>query len=198
MVHSDDTTQPAKSHNFLAASLAIAASLLRLFPHPWNFAPMGAIGLFAGARLRGWYGVALPLGLAVFTDLALWFRYPEYSPFQPFTYICYFVCTLLGRLIERNSSPFRIAGLALVCSAIFFVVTNVGAWVQWPHVYPDRSLTGVWQSLIAGIPFYRGTFFGDLIYTPVLFGAFALLTRVVGKKAAAPVPIAIDAERESP
>jgi hypothetical protein len=193
-----DLDTQTKSHTWLAAALAIGASMLRLFPHPWNFTPMGAIGLFAGARVRGWRGFALPLGLAVLTDLALWFRYPEYSPFQPFTYVSYILCVLLGRLIQRNSSPIRIAGLALVCSAIFFVVTNVGAWVQWTHIYPDRSFSGIWQALVAGVPFYRGTLFGDLIYTPVLFGTFALLTRLLDQKAPAPVPVTIEAERESP
>jgi hypothetical protein len=198
MDHTGEAKTSTKTNTWLAISLAVAASCLRLFPHPWNFVPMGAIGLFAGARLRGWLGFAVPLGLAVITDLALWPRNPDYSPFQPFTYVSYFLCVLLGRLLERKSSPFRIAGLAVVCSAIFFLVTNFGAWVQWPHIYPDRSLNGVWQSLVAGIPFYRGTLFGDLIYTPVLFGTFALLTRLLNRSEPVSAPVPVKVEQETP
>ena len=32
--------------------LATAAGVARLIPHPWNFTPVGALGLFTGSRLR--------------------------------------------------------------------------------------------------------------------------------------------------
>jgi hypothetical protein len=192
----DTQTNPKEtrpSHPFLAATLALLAGLLRLFPHPWNFAPMGAIGIFAGARLRGWPGLALPVGVAVLTDLVLWMKYPEYPPFQWFTYLSYILCGLLGRTVQTSSSPWKIVGLGLLSSIVFFVITNFGAWLLWTDTYPDRSLSGLLQAYVAGIPFYRGTFFGDLIYTPVLFGAYALLTHWLVRTA--PVP---QAEPEAP
>ena len=38
----------------LALALTVAGAVARLVPHPWNFAPVGGMSLFAGARLRGW------------------------------------------------------------------------------------------------------------------------------------------------
>jgi hypothetical protein len=172
-----NTPENKTYHSLLVAVLATLAGLLRLFPHPWNFAPMGAIGIFAGARLRGWKGLALPVGVAVFTDLILWVKYPDYSPFQWFTYLSYLLCALLGRTLQNRSSPWQIVGLGLLSSMLFYLVTNFGVWLLWTDTYPDRSLTGLFQAYIAGVPFYRGTFLGDLIYTPVLFGSYALLSR---------------------
>src|SRR5262245_49593648 len=63
------------------AALAVIAGLIRLVPHPWNFTPVGAVGLFSGGRLRGRRAFAVPLGLIAFTDLVLWaLRGPDYSP----------------------------------------------------------------------------------------------------------------------
>ena len=51
----------------LAVALLVLGALIRVTQH-WNFAPVGALSLFAGARLRGWMAWALPLGLMAVTD----------------------------------------------------------------------------------------------------------------------------------
>ena len=51
-----------------ALSLTAIGGLLRILPHPPNLAPVGAMSLFAGARLRGWKAYALPLALMAITD----------------------------------------------------------------------------------------------------------------------------------
>ena len=51
----------------LAIGLIILGALIRVTQH-WNFAPVAAISLFAGARLRGWRAYALPLVLMAITD----------------------------------------------------------------------------------------------------------------------------------
>ena len=38
----------------LALGLTLTGALLRLLPHLPNFAPVGGLSLFAGARLRSW------------------------------------------------------------------------------------------------------------------------------------------------
>jgi hypothetical protein len=185
----DDVQELKTNHTVLAISLAVLASLLRLFPHPWNFAPMGAIGLFAGARLKGWVTFVVPVGLCLFSDLVLWQRNAEYSPLQPFSYLSYALCVLLGKKLIRSSSVWRILGAGVLSSVIFFLVTNFGSWVQWTHLYP-RTLAGLLECYGKGFEFYRGTFFGDLIYTPVLFGIHGLVTYMADKverRSASPV-----------
>ena len=36
----------------LIFAMMVLAAALRLAPHPWNFAPVGAIALFSGAMVR--------------------------------------------------------------------------------------------------------------------------------------------------
>jgi hypothetical protein len=43
----------------------------------------------------------------------------------------------------------------------------------------SRTLSGLMNCYIAGVPFFRGTLVGDLVYSAVLFGGFALLERLV-------------------
>ena len=51
----------------LAIGLTVIAGLARMAQN-LNFAPVGALSLFAGARLRGWYAYALPIALMAVTD----------------------------------------------------------------------------------------------------------------------------------
>jgi hypothetical protein len=167
---------PAESrYRPLAITLAILVGLLRLFPHPWNFVPMGAVCLFGGARLRGWRAFAVPLGLMAVSDVFLWLTRAD-RPFDPFVYASFIACVLLGQTLARTESPWRIVLTAVGGSVLFFLVTNFGAWLQLTNLYP-RSAAGLLQSYIAAVPFFRNTFLADLIYTPVLFLAHGLLAR---------------------
>jgi hypothetical protein len=53
----------------VAMTLVVLGAVARLVPHPWNFAPVGGMSLFAGARLRGWWAWALPIVLMAITVL---------------------------------------------------------------------------------------------------------------------------------
>ena len=37
----------------VALTLVVLGAVARLVPHPWNFAPVGGMSLFSGARLHG-------------------------------------------------------------------------------------------------------------------------------------------------
>jgi hypothetical protein len=198
MDHSDETKDTTRTHTWVAVTLAVAAGLLRLFPHAWNFTPMSAIGIFAGARLRGWRAFAVPLGVRIATDLILWqWKYPDTFPFFPFEYLSYVACVMLGWILIRTSSPARIMGMGLIASVVFFLLSNFGAWLQLTDLYP-RTYGGLLLSYEKGLPFYRGTLLGDLIYTPVLFGTFYLVTRWLDQKATVPKPVAVEADQEAP
>jgi hypothetical protein len=66
-----------------------------------------------------------------------------------------------------------IASLTIAGSILFFVVTNFGCWWLY-NMYP-KSWPGLFQCYVAGIPFFRGTLFGDLIGSAILFGGEQLL-----------------------
>jgi hypothetical protein len=68
-----------------------------------------------------------------------------------------------------------IAAAAVTSSLLFFVLTNLGVWA-FGHMYP-KTAAGLIACYTAALPFFRNTLEGDLLYTLVLFGGFALLER---------------------
>src|SRR5512140_407028 len=136
----------------LAAGLTVAGTLLRLAPHPFNFAPVGGVSLFAGARLRGWQAYLLPLVLMAVTDPLL----GGYSFATPFVYASFLISVWLGRRLLRNSeSALRIGGVAMASSLQFFLISNFAVWLHG-HLYPV-TLAGLAQCYTMAIPFYGRT-----------------------------------------
>ena len=133
---SETATEPAAGRRPLAVTLTVAAGLcvlLRLLAPSgawyWHLVPVGAMSLFAGARLRSGLAFALPLAVMALTDAALWGLRGD-PPFDLLVYGCYLLYALFGRLgLAHRESPLRVGGLALLGSAVFFLITNFGAWL---------------------------------------------------------------------
>lgn len=163
-----------------AITLTVLAALLRLVPHPPNFAPVGAVALFGGAKLRGWQAYLVPLLAMALTDpLRSLFEggYPAYSWGTLVIYGSFLISVFLGRTFLRNSSsPVRIGAVALLGSIQFFALTNLATWWAMPSLYA-RNVVGLAECYTAALPFFGRTVVGDLFYTGVLFTAYALLTR---------------------
>lgn len=163
----------------LAVALTLAAALLRLAPHPPNFAPVGSIALFGGAKLRGWQAYAIPLLAMLITDpiLSHMAGYPAYSKATPIIYFSFLLYVILGRsLLREQPSLLRIALVAAAGSLQFFLVTNFFEWWEGLSMYP-HTLPGLSACFAAAVPFYSRTLIADLFYSGVLFAAYALLSR---------------------
>lgn len=153
--------------------MVVLCACARLLPHPWNFTPLIAIGLFAGskARLAG-TGVLATLAALALSDAVMGF----YGGFW-YVYGAALVPVLFGRLIrDRNSVP-AIAGAALGSSVSFFLITNFMVWATG-SLYP-HSTSGLAACFAAGIPFYQNQLLGDAFYTFALFGGYAVLSRAL-------------------
>jgi hypothetical protein len=161
-----NTTRP------LALGLTVLGGLARMSQN-LNFAPVGAISLFAGARLRGWQAYALPIVLMAVTDPFL----GGYSFATPFIYASFLLNVWIGSKLRATENPGLLAGAAIFASVQFFALSNFGTWLA-PRGYP-HTLAGLGACFTAAIPFFRGTLTSDLVYTGVLFGLHALLSRVV-------------------
>lgn len=155
----------------LALGLTVLGALARLAPHPPNFAPVGSVSLFAGARLRGWHAYLLPLVLMAVTDPLV----GGYSFTTPFVYASFLVNVWLGRRLQSTENALRIGGMCLLCSTQFFLLTNFGSWLAfYPH-----TLSGLATCFVAAIPFFGVTVLSNLLYTGILFGLHAWLSRTV-------------------
>lgn len=161
----------------LAFTLTVLAALLRLVPHPPNFAPIGSVALFAGARLRGWQAYCVPLAAMLVTDpIRSWMegRYAAYSWGTLIIYTSFLITVVLGRLFLRNSSsPGRIGSVALLGSTQFYLITNFPSW--WSGSLYPHTWTGLVECYVAALPFFGRTMLSDLFYSAILFTAYALL-----------------------
>jgi hypothetical protein len=148
-----------------------------------NFAPVGALSLFAGARLRGWRAYMLPIALMAVTDplVSLMFGYPmrsAYSFATPFIYTSFLINVWIGSHLRRTENPAWIGGAALAGSVQFFALSNFGTWLAPASPY-GHTLGGLVNCYIAAIPFFRNTMLSDLVYVGAFFGLHAVLSRVV-------------------
>jgi hypothetical protein len=153
------------------ASMILLAALSRLVPHLPNMSPVAAVALFGGAYFSDRrLAFLVPLSALFLSDLILGFYHHMEIVYGTFMLI---VC--IGLWLQKNRSPLSIAGAALASSALFFLLTNFGVWA-FDSLYP-KTLSGLIACYVAAIPFFRNTLQGDLLYTFILFGGFALLER---------------------
>lgn len=194
----EEMKAPASRARPLAGGLTVLAAVLRLVPHPGNLTPVGALGLYGGARLPLARALALPLAVMALTDIILHYAvYPGYPPFNAWVYASLAGNVLLGRRLLRHTQSFaKITAVTLLASLQFFLVTNFGSWLGSPF-YP-QNLGGLAACYAAALPFYGQDvpapfgFFGnavagDLFFSAALFGLHAWLART-----------AFPAERVSP
>jgi Family of unknown function (DUF6580) len=90
-------------------------------------------------------------------------------------YLSFALIVCIGLWLQNKRSVFQIAGAALASSVLFFLLTNFGVWA-FESLYP-KTLEGLISCYVAAIPFFQNTLQGDLFFTAVLFGGFALLER---------------------
>jgi hypothetical protein len=163
------------------AGLALSAALptfTALNPEygVWNASVIGALALFAAARLGFWQGLAFTAAAIALKDLCLYLTTPWWQPY-PLSWAYFAGYALIGWAILRNSACVGCAvATGLGASLLFFLVSNFVSWVEQAYPY-GYSLRGLWDCYLAGVPFYRGTLVGDVGFTAVLFGAHAILSR---------------------
>ena len=151
--------------------LIILAAMSRLVPHPPNFTPIGALGLFAGSYIavrRYWL---VPLLALLISDIFIGFYHPVT---MVSVYLAFIICTVIGRMVlldKRN--VLRIGATTLSASVVFFVVSNFGDWLSGIN-YP-LTWDGLATCYVMAIPFFGNTVMGDLFYVALLFGTYEMV-----------------------
>ena len=163
--------------------IILLAAFTRIMPHPPNFSPMAAIGLFGAAHFaKKWQAFFIPLIGIWVSDLVInnyvysssssnfvWF----YSGFY-WQYISYILIIFTGLFIfNRGISLTKTAGGMISSSGIFFFVSNFGVWAGGT-MYP-KNFSGLITCYAAGVPFIHNTIISDVLFTTVLFGTYYLL-----------------------
>lgn len=166
---------------FVVVSLILVAAFSRLVPHWPNFTAVAAIALFGGARFsQKILAFLVPLAALFLTDLILGLH----NTMIP-VYIAFSVTVLLGMTLRKKQTVLNVTMTAIAASILFFLVTNFGAWLGMP--FYTKDITGLLQAYTAGLAFFNdgnmgvspfiNNLLGDLFFTYVLFGAYALASR---------------------
>lgn len=172
----------SRSRWMAVAAVILAAAAARLLPHPPNVTPIAAMALFGGAFGAGLLpALLLPLLAMAASDIVMtMIGHPDggWHGTLPFVYASLAATVGIGRLVGRRRTGLSVAAGAVAASLLFFTVTNLGAWLAG-GIYP---LTGAGLSacFVAALPFLRLTLLGDLFYSGLLFGGFALGERWLG------------------
>ena len=164
----------------LPAIVVSLCVMLRIAPHPANFAPVGATAVFAGRTLRPAAAVSLILVAMFVADaaLAMIHHYPLVSAVTPFVYGGFVAQALLGHALRHRRAGAVAAAVLGACA--FFVSSNFGVWVAG-SMYP-RNLDGFTACYVAALPFFGVTLAADVVWTVILSLAYRPLAEALSKR----------------
>ncbi|OGG28525.1 hypothetical protein A3A64_00960 [Candidatus Gottesmanbacteria bacterium RIFCSPLOWO2_01_FULL_48_11] len=140
--------------------------LSRVVPHPANVTAVGGLAIFSGARLEFKKAIVVTLVTMFLSDIILGFHSVMWA-----TYGSLGLAVMLGRFLQKRSSIKQIVTLTFVSSLLFYLITNFAVWAIPGSMYP-KTLSGLLQSYIMALPFFRNSLLGDMGYSFIFFGAY--------------------------
>ena len=128
--------------------------------------------LLAASFLGFRWALVVPLAIMFISDLII-----GNNLIFLFTWSAYPITGLLGFFFLQNkknvvSHILTATLMGVISSIIFFLWTNFGVWaLDTFAMYPD-NLSGLLDSYIMGIPFFKANLYGNLILVPLSFVLF--------------------------
>ena len=179
--------------------LFLVAALSRYLPHPPNVTAIVAISAIAGAYLNPRWAWLIPLAAILVTDVfflqlygatAMTFVYAGHALAIAVSLIggWAFVRQRTHRREERESGSagrirtrslldgYVLCGAAAFAGLLFWIVSNIGAFLVYYPQTPNGLATCYWLAL----PFLRNQLLGDVLITGGLFLAIESLRAVAG------------------
>jgi hypothetical protein len=173
---------------FIAATLIILVSAVyRVSPlREYGFAPQWAIAIFSGflfSNNKKW-AFALPL-LSMFLSDAIYevLFSMKLSNIQGFygkgqivNYALFAMLTCVGFFIKQFN-VIRIGVAAIAAPTLFFLLSNFDVWITNTGYLRAKTLGGLMQCYVDGLPFYKTSIYGTLIFSVVLFSSYYFITK---------------------
>ena len=150
-------------NRLIILAIIIFAAFTRIMPHPPNFTPIIAMGLFGGAYLKDKrWALMLPVVAMLLADLYLGFHGT-----MIWVYGSLIIITAMGFLLNSGVTLKNGAIATIGGSLLFFLVTNFGVWASGSF-YP-KTVEGLISCYAAGIPFFGNTLAGSVFYSGLMF-----------------------------
>ena len=141
--------------------LIIILTSSRLVPHPHNFTPILAVGVFSGYYFKNFFLSSFIVILSMFIgDIYFGFHNTMF-----FTYIALITTITIGFFIKKFKF-IEILFAGLLSSILFFLITNFGVWLVSGLYQPN--LNGLIHCYVMAIPFFHNTLISTLLYIFIL------------------------------
>lgn len=175
-------------------ALTVIAALYRIIPNrPAGFAPQIAMALFGGAIIKDKkWAFTLPVFSMFISDVLYQVLYNLnmtdikgfYGVGQLTNYLLFAGITVMGFMINKNSIK-NILTLSLAAPTLYFLLSNGMVWLAGgPNAINvltsqplTSDLTGLMQTYMQGLPFYKGSLIATVCFSIILFGAYYMFTR---------------------
>ena len=143
-----------------------------------NFTAVGAVALFVGYYFRSrLLAVAVPLAVMYISNLHE--SMPGYQAwYEPYViYGSLSVAVLLGHTLRYKRTFGRCTTAVLLPALCFFLITNFSTWIinsDSALAMYERTPAGLLGCYLMGVPFFRFTLTGDVLFAGLLFGSHSL------------------------
>lgn len=183
--HRSCDSTPSNPSAYVAILLLGLTMALRFAPLPENFSAFGALAIFCGLYTTGTMRWWFPLAALFLADCIGYFAgipgmgfYHLPSMVLNYTGLAAMILVSAGlsRWVKSSSGALaqglsKMAIVAFLSSACFFLISNFGAWLD-PLMQYEKSPSGLMQCYFAGLPFWRSTLSSDVLFT-IGFSLFA-------------------------
>ena len=150
-------------NKLIIPALIIFAALTRLMPHPPNFTPIIAMGLFGGAYLKDRrIALIIPLLAMIAADMVLRFHGTMLWVYGSLIFI-----TMMGMLLKNRTTLKNCTAATIGGSVLFFLLTNFGVWIS--SGFYAKSAAGLLTCYSMALPFFGNTLAGAVFYSAVMF-----------------------------
>ena len=150
-------------NKLIIPAIIIFAAFTRLIPHPPNFTPIIAMGLFGGAYLKDRrIALIIPLLAMIAADIFL-----GYHGTMLWVYGSLIFITIIGMLLKNRTTLINCTAATIGGSLLFFLLTNLGVWIS-SGFYP-KSAAGLLTCYSMALPFFGNTLAGAVFYSSVMF-----------------------------
>ena len=148
--------------------IILFAALSRLIPHPPNFTPIIAMGIFGGIYMKDYrQALLIPLCGMFFSDLIL-----GYHGMIPWVYLSLILITHIGTRLKSKVNFVNCTASIIGGSLLFFLISNFGVWFIGGY---ENSISGLIICYTMAIPFFHNTLAGSAVYGAIMFGGYEAL-----------------------
>ena len=167
-----------------AIIFAALTILVRLSPHAPNIVPVGALALWCGAYLPKKWGLIAPIAVMLVSDAVIGFYNPG---LMASVYASFVLIAVIGWSMRGKVSAGMVVLYSLAGSVSFYLITNFAVWSL--SSWYAHNLSGLISAYVMGLPFFRNTLAGDLLYNSLFFGAYALVKVLATRIARRPTSV---------